>query len=90
MKQLTTTRQNEVITKPFEISVNNKPVGVGELLVTGLEIKEAAIQQGVAIQLDFQLARVTFDGKQQITGDSEKVDVSEFKTFFATAGDDNS
>ncbi|MXV79724.1 MAG: hypothetical protein F4X58_06545 [Chloroflexi bacterium] len=74
----------------FSISVNNKPVELKAQLPSGLEIKEAAIEQGVAIKLDFQLARVDLDGKQQIVGNTDKVDVLEFKTFFATAGDDNS
>ena len=74
----------------FPISVNRKPVEVGQPLITGLEIKESAVKQGVAIELDFQLAMVDADGKQPIVGDSDMVDVLEFKTFFATAGDDNS
>ena len=76
--------------KLFPISVNRKPVEVGEPLITGLEIKEVSIKQGVAIELDFQLAKLGADGKHRIVGDSDKVDVREFKTFFATAGDDNS
>ena len=74
----------------FSISVNHKPVELKMHWPTGLEIKEAAIEQGVAIKLDFQLAKVGLDGKQQIVGDADEVDVLEFKTFFATAGDDNS
>lgn len=74
----------------FAIAVNRKPVQVGQHLVTGLEIKEAAVAQGLPIQLDFQLAKVDPDGKHQIVGDRDKVDVLEFKTFFATASDDNS
>ncbi len=74
----------------FPISVNRKPVDVEDRLPTGIEIKEASIEQGVAIELDFQLAKVEPDGKQQIVGDADKVDVLEFKTFVATAGDDNS
>ncbi len=88
MTATTTSQEYDVLTKPFLVSVNNKPVE--EPLVTGLEIKEASIEQGVAIQLDFQLAVVEADGKQRIVGDSDKVDVHEFKTFFATASDDNS
>ena len=91
MTQITTTsRRDEELTKPFEISVNNKPVQLDEPFVTGLEIKEASIRQGVSIELDFQLAKVADDGKQPLVGDSDKVDVREFKTFVATAGDDNS
>ena len=90
MAQITTSHDHPVFDKPFQISVNNKPVAVEEPLVTGLEIKEAAIAQGVLIDRDFQLAAVQTDGKHRIIGDSEKVDVQEFKTFVATAGDDNS
>ena len=90
MNSTRTGKENSVLTKPFEISVNRKPVEVKEPLVTGLEIKEASIMQGVAIELDFQLAVVEDDGKQQILGNSDKVDVREFKTFYATASDDNS
>ena len=90
MVERTSKHEDEVFEKPFLISVNNKPVGVNEPLMTGIEIKEASIKQGVAIELDFQLAVVEADGKQRIIGDSDKVDVGEFKTFYATAGDDNS
>ena len=70
------------------ISVNGKPVSVVGPLSTGLEIKEAAIEQGVAIELDFVLARSLPEGKQSIVGDDDKVDVAEFKTFIAVAADD--
>ena len=90
MTSATVHSEEQVITKPFVISVNKKPVQVEEPLVTGLQIKKAAIDQGVAIKLDFQLAAVGEDGEHLIKGDSEKIDVREFKTFYATAGDDNS
>ena len=77
-------------TAKFPISVNRKPVEVEDQLPTGREIKAAAIDQGVGVKLDFQLAKVEPDGKHRIVGDSEKVDLLEFKTFFATAADDNS
>ena len=90
MTSITTNPIDKAGTEAFLISVNRKPVGVKEPLVTGLEIKEASIKQGVDIQLDFQLTKVNTDGKQPIVGDFDKIDVREFKTFFATAGDDNS
>ena len=83
-------QEDKVITKPFEISVNRKPVEVAGPIVTGLEIKEASIQQGLPIEVYFQLALVEPDGKERIIGNSDKVDVRESKTFFATAADDNS
>ena len=82
--------EDKVITKPFEIAVNRKPVEVAGPIVTGLEIKEASIQQGLPIEVSFQLALVEPDGKERIIGNSDKVDVRESKTFFATADDDNS
>ena len=90
MAQMTTTHEGEAITKAWEISVNRKPVAVDEPIVTGFQIKEAAIAQGVVIGLDFQLALVDASGKHQIVGDADKVDVREAKEFFATAADDNS
>ena len=89
MTQITTTHEGEAITKPWEISVNRKPVAVDEPIVTGFQIKEAAIEQGVVIGLDFQLAVVDADGKHRIIGDADKVDLREDKSFFATATDDN-
>ena len=90
MAEMTTVQESGKGTKLWEISVNRKPVFVEDPLVTGLQIKEVAIAQGVSIAVDFQLASVDDDGKHRIVGDSDKVDVREFKTFFATARDDNS
>ena len=90
MAEMTTVQESGKDTKLWEISVNRKPVFVEDPLVTGLQIKEAAIAQGVSIAVDFQLASVDEDGKHRIVGDSDKVDVREFKTFFATVSDDNS
>ena len=90
MTQMTTSRGEPTFGKPFEISVNRKPVAVDEPIVTGLQVKETAIAQGVVIELDFQLALVEDDGKHRIIDDADKVDVRDDKTFFATAGDDNS
>ena len=83
-------QEYDVSAKLFEISVNRKPVKVEGPVVTGLEIKEASIKQGLPIELDFQLALVEAGGNERIVGNSDKVDVREFKTFFATASDDNS
>ena len=90
MDLVTAGQEDKVITKPFEISVNRKPVEVAGPIVTGLEIKEASIQQGLPIEVSFQLALVEPDGKERIIGNVDKVDVRESKTFFATADDDNS
>ena len=90
MAETITLRETGPRKRAFRISVNRKPIEVDGPLTTGLEIKQAAVGEGVAIELDFQLAKVGADGTQYIVGDSDKVDVREFKTFFATDGDDNS
>lgn len=73
-----------------EIAVNNKPVKVPGPRVTGLEIKQAAITQGVVIELDFQLAEIKKHGEHQILGDDDVVTVNKNSKFVATAADDNS
>lgn len=72
------------------ISVNNKPVKVEGPKTTGLKIKEAAIAQGVQIQLDFQLAEIRPNNPHLIIGDEDPVTVHPGLEFVATAGDDNS
>ena len=90
MATMATRQAEDKLEQKFQIEVNHKPVDVDGPLTIGLVIKEAAIEQGVSIGLDFQLAKIDPDGKHVIVGDSDKVDVSEFKIFFATRGDDNS
>ena len=89
MVEIANNQGENLLTKPFEISVNKKPVSLTEPIVTGLEIKQAAIDQGVSIDLTFRLIRVEADGKRPPVNNTDKVDVREFKTFVATAPDDN-
>ena len=77
-------------TRPVFVTVNNKPVKIDGPHASGLAIKEAAIEQGVDIKLDFQLAVVERDGKQRIVGDRDVIEVISDSEFFATAPDDNS
>jgi hypothetical protein len=72
------------------ITVNEKPVTVTGPKVTGLEIKEAAIAQGVQIGLDFQLSEELANGRTRIVGDAEPINVNKNSRFDAVAGDDNS
>jgi hypothetical protein len=58
--------------------------------VTGLQIKEAAIAQGVQIGLDFQLSEELANGRTRIVGDTEPITVNKNSRFDAVAGDDNS
>jgi hypothetical protein len=76
--------------KTIEITVNNKPVVIADKKITGYEIKQAAIEQGVSIELDFQLALILAKGRQ-IIGDSDELVITQKKdNFIATAADDNS
>ena len=90
MSDAVTTAVVDTPTRPVFITVNRKEVKVDGPRVSGLAIKQAAIKQGVPIELDFQLAVVTPDGKQDIIGDDDIVEVTDKSEFFATAGDDNS
>lgn len=72
------------------VTVNNKPVKVKGHRVTGLEIKEAAIAQGVQIDTGFQLSEELPSGETRIVGDTDPVTVNKHSVFTAVAGDDNS
>ncbi|MFF7473402.1 multiubiquitin domain-containing protein [Streptomyces sp. NPDC008092] len=72
------------------ITVNNKTVEITGPRVTGLQIKEAAIAQGVEIELDFQLSQELPSGETRIVGDTDVVTVNKNSVFTAVAGDDNS
>ena len=80
----------EAKTRVVHIIVNKKPVVMDDKSVTGLQIKEAALAQGVAIELDFQLARLVGGDQRKIIGDNDRVELHEGEKFAATAGDDNS
>lgn len=73
-----------------EITVNNKKIEVEGPKATGLQIKEAAIAQGLAIELSFQLSEKLGPHKTKIIGDTDTVTVHEDAVFVAVADDDNS
>lgn len=73
------------------VTVNTKPVTLEQHRVTGLEIKQAAIAQGVAIELDFILVEDAHAGHEaQVIGDDDLVTVTKHSSFTANDGDDNS
>jgi Multiubiquitin len=84
-----TMKPEDETTHVVTITVNNNPVEVEGPRLSGLAIKEAAIAQGVAIELDFQLAEIK-NKKRVIIGNDEIVTVNKDSTFGATATDDNS
>lgn len=75
--------------KTITISVNLNPVAFTEHTVTGLQIKEAAINQGVNIQLDFNLFEVK-EGKLKPIPDSKSLEIHKDEIFKAVTPDDNS
>jgi hypothetical protein len=73
----------------IRVTVNNQTVDVPEPEVTGLEIKQDAIDQGVQIQLNFPLS-VKRGDRYVPVGDDEPIRVREGEQFLAVAPDDNS
>jgi len=71
------------------IEVNHQPVRMAGDDATGLQIKEAAIAQGVRIDLDFVLSRKHGD-KWIVVADEEHLELRKGEEFNATAPDDNS
>ncbi len=73
-----------------EVTVNGKLVKLLKAELSGLEIKQAAIAQGVSIELDFVLQLELPNGNSKIIGDADIVKVREHERFTAIANDDNS
>ncbi len=76
--------------KQIEVVVNEKAVVLDDEDQTGLSIKQAAIAQGVAIQLDFVLSIERGQGKTELIGDNQHIKVHKHERFLAIPNDDNS
>ena len=76
--------------KTVTIEVNDHKVEMSAGPATGLEIKEAAIKQGVNIQLNFVLQVQLPNGSSKVVGNDDKVALTEHLAFTAIAADDNS
>ena len=74
----------------IEIHVNERPVHMIGHRHTGLEIKEAAIAQGVKIERDFLLYLVRDHQPNKQIEDEEEVTITDKSRFHAIADDDNS
>lgn len=72
------------------VSVNEQPVNLHGQTATGIEIKNAAIAQGVLIQSNFVLQEELPNGTSRIVGDNDKVHLRAHLRFTAIAPDDNS
>lgn len=82
--------QGQDAKKGIQITVNGRPVILPKEDVNGRQIKEAAIQQGVPIQLDFVLQEELPNGHTKIIGDGDEIKVHPHDKFTAIAHDDNS
>jgi hypothetical protein len=67
----------------FTVTVNDHPVKLLGHMETGLQIKTAAIEQGVQITLHFQLEEEIHDGTFRIVEDHEKVQLRDGLRFRA-------
>jgi hypothetical protein len=81
-------RKGHPVSIPVE--VNNQRVVLHQHRETGLQIKEAAIEQAVPIQLGFQLILKRPGEPSRVIGDGETVTVHEGMVFKAIPADDNS
>jgi hypothetical protein len=73
----------------LNVTVNNHPVVLTERRMTGLEIKQAAIAQGAAIEVGFQLS-VKKGNHYEVVGDDDPITIHKDQEFLAVAPDDNS
>jgi hypothetical protein len=76
--------------KEITVEVNSKDVVLTEKLMTGLEIKQAAIHQQVQIQEDFVLQLEKHNGEFDTIGNQDPVHVKKGMRFTCIAPDDNS
>ncbi len=70
----------------IHVTVNGRPVELHEKKVSGLQIKEAAIAQHVAIEPSFILQ----EEHSRIVGDNDVIEVRDHERFTAIPNDDNS
>jgi len=74
-----------------DIIVNEKyKVRLPKHIITGAEIKHAAIEQGVPIEPDFVLTLERANGREKQIGDDERIVTVDGMKFTAIGGDDNS
>jgi len=77
-------------THTLKIEVNNQQVTIVGPKENGLQIKKAAIAQGVKIEEDFELSEELGEHKKIIITDDKIVSLHNGSKFTAVDGDDNS
>lgn len=75
---------------PIQVFVNDREVTLLGHQQTGLEIKQAAIDQGVPIGIDFVLSLERGPRHTVPVGDNDSITVTPHSRFVAIADDDNS
>jgi len=76
--------------KKVEIKVNSQKVETLDGPMSGLEIKEEAIRQGIGIKPNFVLQQEMPNGTAKIIGNDDKIIIRECPSFTAIEPDDNS
>lgn len=74
----------------IEVPVNGVDVRMLKGETTGLAVKQAAIEQGVNIEIGFLLTLVKPNGRSEEIGDEDQVRIRPNIEFFAVPDDDNS
>lgn len=74
----------------FTVTVNGVAVSLAGPKTTGRQIKQAAIDAGVPIQLDFILSEELPNRKTRLIRDDDPVSIHEGSAFVALENDDNS
>lgn len=85
-----TSNEGNAEDKVINIKINDNHIDINGPRTTGLKIKQAAISQGVDIELDFSLSVLRGPSQSDVVGDSDPVTVNKNSEFIATAHDDNS
>lgn len=75
---------------PITFMFNKRPLTVTENRMTGLQVKQAAIDAGIEIALDFQLKVRHGNSGWDIVGDDDMVTINKNTEFRAVTPDDNS
>lgn len=80
---------NEVSNASKTIRVNNAEISFEMDSPTPEDIKQRAIEEGVDIDIGFELAGEDENGDDVVMRESVAIDIERFKNFTANAPDDN-
>jgi len=71
------------------VEVNRTKIILATHRITGLELKQAAIDQGATLEIDFQLWRITGEHSRVQVPNDEELELHDGECFAANAPDDN-